>query len=343
MVRYPKRPGDDCGSPPRIRLPHELGATLVWEEITMLLEKVKHVWIPSTGLLGLSIVAGLAMLPIRPAHAESGIQTAAGISTPSCGVGKQPYPSCPVSADSDRITQGFKINPVPLNLKGLDPKKVGIGSYWVNSAGNCDGCHGGVLVSVPGQYTAAENPGNLPVSLGGPYTGKASYKGAIPYNPPATENPVAFLGGGINFNPGGACDASGMGGCGSTEVLARNLTPDFATGKPLPEGNTLEHFKQTLRTGHDFQNVGLTPGPTSVSAPADGSKLQIMPWPALGSATDYDLEAIYEYLTAIPCISDAVSPYPEVVHTCPAVSDPGYGTAAYHRYSYVNGQVQRAD
>ncbi len=32
--------------------------------------------------------------------------------------------------------------------------------------------------------------------------------------------------------------------------------------------NTLEHFKQTLRTGHDFQNVGLTPGPTGVSAPA---------------------------------------------------------------------------
>jgi hypothetical protein len=309
----------------------------------MLLEKLKNVWIKSAGPLVLGLVVGIAMLPTVPANAAGGIQTAAGISTPSCGLAIQPYPTCPVGADEARIAQGYKINPAALNLTGLDPKKVGIGSYWVNSAGNCDGCHGGVYGPTPGQFTAAENPANLPVSLGGTYTGKATYNGAIPYDPPATENPAAFLAGGNNFNPSGACDASGMGACGSTEVLARNLTPDFTTGRPLPEGNTLEHFKATLRTGHDIQNVGTTPGPTSIAAPADGSKLHIMPWPALGSATDYDLESIYEYLAAIPCISNATSPYPEVIHICPATTDPSYGTAAYHRYNYVNGQVQRLD
>jgi len=341
MVSHPGRDRGDSATRPHIRTAKTLGAKLDWEETTMLLEKLKNVWIKSAGLLGLTLVVGIAALPARIATA--GIQTPAGTSTPSCGLGKQPYPSCPVSADDERIAKGYQINPVRLNLTGLDPRKVGIGSYWVNSAGNCDGCHGGVFVSVPGQFTPAENPANLPVSLGGTYTGKATYNGAIPYNPPATENPVAFLAGGNNFNPSGACDASGMGACGSTEVLARNLTPDFATGRPLPEGNTLAHFKTTLRNGHDFQNVGTTPGATSVAAPADGSKLQIMPWPALGSATDYDLEAIYEYLSAIPCISNASSPYPEVVHVCPATSDPSYGTAAYHPYGYANGQVQRLE
>jgi hypothetical protein len=343
-VSYPKRDRDDTGTRPWTCPDNELGANFDGEETTMLLEKVKNVSIKSAGVVGLAFVVGVALLPARHANAQSGgIQTAAGISTPSCGLAKQPYPSCAPSADEARVAQGYKINPVPLNLSGLDRNKVGIGSYWVNSAGNCDGCHGGSYVSVRGQYTPAENPANLPVSLGGTYTGNATYNGAIPYNPPATENAVAFLAGGNNFNPSGACDASGMGACGSTEVLARNLTPDFTTGKPLPEGNTLNHFIATLRNGHDFQNVGVTPGPTNVSAPADGSKLQIMPWPALGSATDYDLEAIYEYLAAIPCISNAASPYPEVKHICPALTDANYGAAAYHKYSYANGQVQRLD
>jgi hypothetical protein len=283
-------------------------------------------------------------LTAQSANAQKRIQTAAGLSTPSCGLGSKPYPSCPLSLEDERIAEGFKINPAVLNMKGLDAKKVGIGSYWVNSAGNCDGCHGGVFTAVPGQFTPAENPANLPVSLGGTYTGKATYNGAIPYNPPATENPVAFLAGGNNFNRTGACDASGMGACGSTELLARNLTPDFETGRPLPEGNTLEHFVATLRNGHDFQKVGLNcPGPDCVTAPADGSKLQIMPWPALGSATDYDLESIYAYLSAIPCISNSSSPYPEVKHTCPEAKDSNYGTASYHKYGYAGGQVQRLD
>jgi len=309
----------------------------------MLLEKVMNTArTKSAGLLvGLASLVGVALLLAQPANAQvHGIQTAAGISTPNCGLGIQPYPSCPLSRDDERIAEGYRINPVPLNLTGLDPRKVGIGSYWVNSAGNCDGCHGGTN---GGQFTAAENPQNLPVALGGTYTGNYHSSTAIPYNPTATENPVSFLGGGANFgSPTGACDSSGMGGCGATTLLVRNLTPDFSTGVPLPEANTLQNFITTLRTGHDFQDVHLT----TVTAPADGSKLQIMPWPALGSATDYDLESIYEYLAAIPCIPTAAPPTgteAPPTHTCPAPNSPTYGTATYHQYQYVNGRVVRTD
>jgi hypothetical protein len=327
----------------------------------MWLENIMNAWSRSAGLLGSACAVAAALLAVQPANAQQGgISTAAGISTPSCGLGLQPYPSCPTSRDDQRIAQGYKLNPVPLNLTGLDPRKVGIGSYWINSAGNCDGCHAGSFTSPPGQLTANGNPAQLPTALGGPYTLSTNYNGAIPYDPPSQENPASFLGGGNNFNPSGACDASGMGACGATRVLARNLTPDFTTGRPLPEQNTLARFITTLRTGHDFQNVGSTSTPvtvcttsngvqtctttnTVVTAPADGSKLSVMPWPAAGSATDYDLEAMYEYLKAIPCISNSNSPYPEIVHTCPAAGDPLYGTSTYHQYRYVNGQAQAAD
>ncbi len=102
----------------------------------------------------------------------------------------------------------------------------------------------------------------------------------------------------------------------------------------------VEHFKATLRNGHE-QKVGKKyPGPDCIDAPADGSKLQIMPWPALGSATDYGPESIYPYLSAVPYISNAVvRRYPEIIHNCPDAKSPEYGTATYHQYKYVNGQV----
>jgi hypothetical protein len=75
-----------------------------------------------------------------------------------------------------------------------------------------------------------------------------------------------------------------------------------------------------------------------VTAPSDGTKLQIMPWPALAGATEYDLESIYEYLRSIPCISNAGSPYQQITHVCP--KEP---LANHHKYSYVNGRAVRLD
>lgn len=44
-------------------------------------------------------------------------------------------------AERDRIRIGLKIAPVTLNLEGLDKQLVGLGSYLVNAAGNCNSCH----------------------------------------------------------------------------------------------------------------------------------------------------------------------------------------------------------
>jgi len=314
----------------------------------MLPENLMNAWIKSAGLLGFACLIGAAFLPARPAHAQSltsGISPPPAPSTPRCGLGKEDYPSCRVTEDDERIAAGFAISPVGLDLTGLDPRKVGIGSYWLNSAGNCSGCHASANLGnggKGGQYTSDGNPQNLPTTVPG---GTYAYASVInPYNPPAIINAAGYLAGGTNFGSG-ACDSSGLGGCGAKDVIVRNLTPDWSTGKPLPEGNTLEHFKETLRTGHDFQQVGLNcspigPGlpPNCVTAPADGRKLQIMPWPAMAGLTDYDLESLYAYLTAIPCISNAGSPYKQIIHTCPA--DP---QAHHHKYAFVNGEAKRVD
>jgi hypothetical protein len=48
----------------------------------------------------------------------------------------------PDSIFSDsRVAQGFRIAPVPLNLRGKRHLLVGLGSYLVNAAGGCNDCH----------------------------------------------------------------------------------------------------------------------------------------------------------------------------------------------------------
>jgi hypothetical protein len=72
--------------------------------------------------------------------------------------------------------------------------------------------------------------------------------------------------------------------------IPRNLTPD-KTG--LPEGGaTFEEFRAIMRTGVDPDQAH----------PQFGPLLQVMPWPNFQNMTDNDLRAIYEYLSAIPCL-----------------------------------------
>jgi hypothetical protein len=47
-----------------------------------------------------------------------------------------------------------------------------------------------------------------------------------------------------------------------------------------------------------------------VPPPVDGSKLQVMPWPIFHNMTNHQIEAIYEYLSAIPCIDNTYSTPP---------------------------------
>jgi hypothetical protein len=183
-----------------------------------------------------------------------------------------------------RIEQGFEIAPVHLNLEGKNPALVGLGSYIVN-AHDCNGCHN------PG-------PGNNQFLPGGnPYFGQ-----------PTKINPATYLGGGRDF---GAFDKMQL----SAHIIYRNLTPD-KTGMP-EGGRTFAEFVQIIRTGKDLDNLHPTcpPGVLNsgcVPAPFHGDLLQVMPWPLLRSLTDHDLRAIYEYLSAIPCVEGP--PAPSVLH-----------------------------
>ena len=191
--------------------------------------------------------------------------------------------------DNDRneskVRKGFQIAPVPLNLKGKDHELVGLGSYIVNAQADCNGCH-----------SAGPQTEFLPG--GNPYFGQ-----------PEKINPATHLGGGRNFGK--------VSGPPSPDIISRNLTPD-RTG--LPEGgHTFTEFVQIIRTGKDFDHLHPNCSATRTTncfpptPPVDGDLLQVMPWPIYKNMTDRDLRAIYEYLSAIPCIQGSADPT-DVLH-----------------------------
>ena len=180
-----------------------------------------------------------------------------------------------------RIEQGFDIAPVPLNLEGKNRALVGLGSYLVNAVAACNDCHDA------GPQTQYAPDGN-------PFFGQ-----------PKKVNPTTYLGGGQDF---GALLP------GSSHIVSRNLTPD-KTG--LPEGGrTFPEFLQIIKTGVDLDHLH-PPCSSTVTAnclppPFDGNLLQIMPWPTFQNLSEHDIRAIYEYLSAIPCIEGP--PPPSVLH-----------------------------
>jgi hypothetical protein len=90
---------------------------------------------------------------------------------------------------------------------------------------------------------------------------------------PELINAPCYLAGGAQFGP----------------FVSRNITPR-ANG--LPANRTLEQFKQIMHEGTDFR-----------SPPDETRLLQVMPWPVYGKMSDRELEAIYEFLRAIPMIN----------------------------------------
>jgi hypothetical protein len=167
--------------------------------------------------------------------------------------------------NESKIQRGFDIAPVRLKLKGKNRELVGMGSYIVNSTGDCNGCHRGPA----GEYAAGGDP----------------FKGE-----PAVVNKDTYLAGGDLqlFGP----------------FIPRNLTPD-TTGRP-EGGASYEEFQRTMRTGIDPDHAH----------PQFGPFLQVMPWPTFHNMTDHDLRAIYEYLSAIPCIEgDPGLPNPRPIGT----------------------------
>ena len=163
-----------------------------------------------------------------------------------------------------KIAKGFQLSPVPLNLAGKDSNLVGYGSYLVNAAGDCNGCHS---AGPETQYSAGENP----------------FFSQFPRT-----NPATYLGGGYDFGafPGPAGPFP--------HIVSRNLTPD-KTGKPIG-GDSLQEFLQIMRTGLDPDKLHPTcagrPDGKCLPAPFNGNLLQIMPWPVYANMTDGDLKAM---------------------------------------------------
>jgi hypothetical protein len=182
-------------------------------------------------------------------------------------------------SNESRVQRGLDIAPVHLNLDGKNRALVGLGSYIVNAHVPCNECHGaGPAIN---QFLTGQNP----------YFGQ-----------PAVINPAAYFGGGRDF---------GAIAPGAAHIISRNLTPD-KTGLPVG-GHTFADFVQIMRTGVDMDNLhpacptGMVNG-SCVPAPFRADLLQTMPWPGLSHLTDHDLRAIYEYLSAIPCVAGPAKP-----------------------------------
>jgi hypothetical protein len=204
--------------------------------------------------------------------------------------------------EASLIKLGFEIAPVPLNLTGKDRDLVGLGSYMVNAVGDCNGCH-----------TGGGPPNFNYTATGNPYFGQR-----------AVVDPTVYLSGGTDFGPAlppGFYDP-GFGGYLGPDIISRNLTPD-KTGR-AEGGHTLSEFKQIIRTGIDLDHLhptctDISPTPTPANClppPNDGSVLQVMPWPTFQYMTDHQLDAIYEYLSSIPCLEGSPDPASNLHNDC---------------------------
>ena len=185
---------------------------------------------------------------------------------------------------------------------GTDRQEPTVGCwnwYLVNAANDCNFCH----------------------TSGGP----PNFNFLMNHNPyflgqkPKKTDPTQYLAGGAPFGaalPFNVGPGTAYGTYLGPTIVARNLTPDK---NGLPEGgHTLAQFMKILRTGVDMDYIHTSctsPGPPPVPAncippPVNGAVLQVMPWPDFQDMTDGDIEAIYEYLSAIPCIDNTWSTPP---------------------------------
>ncbi len=175
------------------------------------------------------------------------------------------------AVDDERAQMGLAVAPVPLNMDGKDQALVGLGSYLVNVAGDCNGCH-------------SNGPATEFAAGGNPYASQ-----------PKKVNAATYLGGGRDFGPLLP---------NSPDIISRNLTPD-KTGM-AEGGHTFSEFVQIMQTGVDLDHMhpscSATVTTNCLPPPFNGALLQIMPWTAHQNLTANDLRAIYEYLSAIPCI-----------------------------------------
>lgn len=179
---------------------------------------------------------------------------------------------------------------INMTIANRDPDMVGLGSYLVNVASDCNGCHADAPTSLA--------PGGSPYLLPGAKLPFFAGKRKV--------NTATYLGGNADFGSFGPGTAA--------EIISRNITPD-KTG--MPEGKTLTDFIQIMRTGidtdHAHPSCSATIKTNCLAFPFNGDLLQVMPWPAFQSMTDRQLTAIYTYLATVPCLEGGPG---EPAHRC---------------------------
>ncbi|HXW83710.1 MAG TPA: hypothetical protein VEJ86_04850 [Candidatus Binataceae bacterium] len=209
----------------------------------------------------------------------------------------------PIAASE--VQQGYDISPIPksrLNLKGKNSDLVGLGSYLVNGVGDCSGCH-----TYP-EYLATDDTAGSNPTAGDPFSGTPSSQGTSTQLT-ANFNVSHYMAGGQCFGP----------------VMARNIAPD---DDGLPEGLTEDAFITAMRTGEDVHCEASPSDPICAIEP-DAPVLQVMPWPTYHSMTTRELEAIYEYLTALPSANPCNTP----ADGCPGFSGLAASSSSY---AYAN-------
>jgi mono/diheme cytochrome c family protein len=111
--------------------------------------------------------------------------------------------------------------------------------------------------------------------------------GANPYflnQGPAKVDPSTYLAGGTDFGPAIPFNVGAGTAYGNNvgpDIISRNLTPVAAI---------------------------LRPRRSCIPPPVNGAVLEVMPWPTFHNMEDSDIEAIYEYLSTIPCIDTSTPP-----------------------------------
>jgi hypothetical protein len=204
------------------------------------------------------------------------------------------------------VRQGFAASPIPqdqLNFTARDYEMVGFGSYLVNGAADCNGCH---------TFPRFLRPGGTQPGTNGNSTGNVTNQGSNPkYGNPYLDLIDQSLNGQLKANTnvkhflaGGRCFGF---------FMSRNITPDDS-GKP--RGLSEAEFIQVMRQGKDIScdpnrrkpptygggvdPVCSTPEGAGAGHSFNAGVLQTMPWPTYHSMTDTHLKAIYAYLSALP-------------------------------------------
>ena len=214
----------------------------------MFIDRVMNAWIKSAGMLGvLAAVAGIVVLPAQPVNAGhhrgggqggggcQGLQTAAGLSTPSCGLKTDPCPSCPPSSDENRVTQGYAINQMKLNLTGLDVKRSASAPIGSTPQARAP-------AATPGRPLLVETRGIFLLHRAAIRRHRLHWHQPGPVQPVSDERPHGFYVGRQQLRSWYRMRRSRHRRMRGATLLVRNVTPDFSTGKPVPAGLKPDDF-----------------------------------------------------------------------------------------------------